>query len=116
MSGVLDPYVVSCGANPAVFGLLAVMTVELFQSWAVVPNRGSHLAKLLGLVVVGFVLGSLPFVDNMSQLGGFCFGLVRRPLAAARTGKALVSAALCAVPHGAATTDMPSLARALCVR
>lgn len=76
VSGVLDPYVVSCGANPAVFGLFALMTVELFQSWEVVPNRCWHLFKLLALILVGFVVGSLPFVDNMAQLGGFSFGLV----------------------------------------
>ena len=76
VSGVLDPYVVSCGANPAIFGMLALLTVELLQSWSVVPNRGWHLFKLLAMIVVGFVIGSLPFVDNLSQLGGYCFGLV----------------------------------------
>jgi len=76
VSGVLDPYVVSCGANPAVFGLIGLMTVELLQSWSVVPNKWTHLFKLFGLILVGFVIGSFPFVDNMAQLGGFCFGLV----------------------------------------
>ena len=33
ISGTLDPYVVSCGANPCVFGMLALMSVELGQSW-----------------------------------------------------------------------------------
>jgi hypothetical protein len=76
VSGVLDPYVVSCGANPAIFGMLALLTVELFQSWSVVPDRGKHLFKLLAMILVGFILGSLPYVDNLAQLGGFCFGLV----------------------------------------
>lgn len=76
VSGVMDPYVVSCGANPALFGLLGLMAVELFQSWAVVPNKKTSLAKLLALIFVGFIVGSLPFVDNMAQLGGFSFGLV----------------------------------------
>eukprot|EP00041_Stephanoeca_diplocostata_P032880 m.1067731 g.1067731 ORF g.1067731 m.1067731 type:complete len:832 (-) comp24223_c1_seq7:1321-3816(-) len=76
VSGVLDPYVVSCGANPAVFGLIAIMLVELIQSWKVVPSPKTQLAKLLAYIVVGFIIGSLPFIDNFSQLGGFSFGLV----------------------------------------
>lgn len=74
LSGTMDPYVVSCGANPSVFGMLALMTVELFQSWAVVPNKWMHFAKLFALAFVGFIVGSLPYVDNFAQLGGFLFG------------------------------------------
>ena len=35
VSGIFDPYVVSVGSNPAVFGLLGVVLVELLQTWKV---------------------------------------------------------------------------------
>ena len=42
----------------------------------VVPNKWMHFAKLVGFMFVGFLLGSLPYVDNFAQLGGYLFGLV----------------------------------------
>lgn len=47
LSGTLDPYVVSCGANPCVFGMLALMSVELMQSWKVSRARSDHIAHRL---------------------------------------------------------------------
>eukprot|EP00038_Savillea_parva_P007140 m.168020 g.168020 ORF g.168020 m.168020 type:complete len:1180 (+) comp12910_c0_seq1:289-3828(+) len=76
LSATLDPYEVSCGANPSVFGLIGLMAVELMQTWSVVPNRCWHLTKLLVLIVVGFLVGSLPYIDNFAQLGGFVFGAI----------------------------------------
>lgn len=76
VSGLFDPYVVSVGANGAVFGLLGVMLVELVQSWSVVPNRKRQLAKLLTIIFFAVILGSLPFIDNYAQLGGFIFGVI----------------------------------------
>jgi len=76
VSGLFDPYVVSVGANPAVFGLLGVMLVELVQSWSVVPNPKRKLAKLMLIITVAVLLGSLPFIDNYAQIGGFLFGII----------------------------------------
>ena len=76
VSGIFDSDGVGVGADPAIFGMLAVLAVELFQSWQVVPNRGWELLKLLMVIAVAFVIGTLPFVDNWSHLGGFAFGIL----------------------------------------
>ena len=75
VSGIFDSDGVGVGADPAIFGMLAVIAVELFQSWQVVPNRWWELVKLLMVIAVAFIIGTLPFVDNWSHLGGFVFGL-----------------------------------------
>lgn len=54
--------------------------VELFQAWQIVPDRRTQLAKLLSLTVVALLVGTLPYIDNWSHIGGFCFGLVAGPL------------------------------------
>lgn len=74
MSGLFDPYVVSVGSNPAVFGLLGVVLVELIQTWKVVPSAGWKLFRIVLVIIAAIVIGSLPFIDNMAQTGGLIFG------------------------------------------
>ena len=74
--GLFDPTNSNTGSDPAVFGLLAVVCVELFQNWKLVPNPRWEATKLAFFMIVAFFLGTLPFVDNYSHLGGFIFGLL----------------------------------------
>jgi len=76
ISGLFDPYVVSVGSDPAIFGLLAVLVVELFQSWKIVPKPWWECFKLITVTLVAFVVGTFPFIDNFGHLGGFFFGLL----------------------------------------
>eukprot|EP00040_Diaphanoeca_grandis_P035661 m.224805 g.224805 ORF g.224805 m.224805 type:complete len:723 (+) comp33444_c0_seq1:240-2408(+) len=76
ISGLFDPYVVAVGSDPAIFGLLAVLVVELFQSWKIVPNPWWECFKLITVTIVAFVVGTFPFIDNFGHLGGFFFGLL----------------------------------------
>jgi membrane associated rhomboid family serine protease len=76
VSGLFDPTAVTCGSDPAVFGLLAVLYVELFQSWRVVPKPWTELAKLITIFGVATVVGTLPFIDNFGHFGGFIFGIL----------------------------------------
>lgn len=62
--------------SPAAFGLLGVLVVELFQAWQIVPNAKTQLAKLLALIFVALGIGTLPYIDNWSHIGGFFFGIV----------------------------------------
>ena len=64
------------GASPAAFGLLAVLVIELFQTWQIVKRKAFELIKLFVIVLLFLMIGTLPYVDNFAQLGGFCFGLV----------------------------------------
>eukprot|EP00041_Stephanoeca_diplocostata_P038401 m.1514452 g.1514452 ORF g.1514452 m.1514452 type:complete len:717 (+) comp25214_c0_seq100:212-2362(+) len=76
ISGIFSPNTVSVGANPAVYGLLAVMMVELFQAWQVVQHAGRQLAKISFIIIISLGIGTFPYVDNWSHIGGFAFGIV----------------------------------------
>ena len=65
MSGLFDPYVVSVGSNPAVFGLLGVVLVELIQTWKVVPSAGWKLFRIVLVIIAAIVIGSLPFIVSL---------------------------------------------------
>ena len=69
MSGIFVPYGVNAGASGAVFGLIGVLFVELFQFWQIVDRALLELAKLFGFVVFLLALGTLPFIDNMAHIG-----------------------------------------------
>lgn len=59
----------NAGASGAVFGLLGVLYVELFQFWQIVDRAWLELLKLSAFVVFLLTLGTLPYVDNMSHVG-----------------------------------------------
>lgn len=74
IAGIFAPYDVTTGCDPAVYGLLGVMLVELFQSWQVVERPYLELAKVGGLCFILLFIGTFPFLDNWSHVGGFLFG------------------------------------------
>lgn len=76
IAGIFAPKQVAVGADPAIYGLLGVLLVELFQSWQIVPEPGKEFAKIGGITAFLLLLGTLPFLDNFSHIGGLCFGLV----------------------------------------
>lgn len=68
--------IASTGASGSLFGVLALVLLDLLYSWR---ERRSPVKELLfiGLdVVISFVLGLLPGLDNFSHIGGFLMGLV----------------------------------------
>ena len=73
MSAIFDPYGVNAGASGAVFGLLGVLYVELFQFWQIVDRAWLELIKLTAFVVFLLALGTLPYVDNMAHIGTYLF-------------------------------------------
>jgi len=69
VSAIFIPYEVNAGASAAVFGLLGVLYVELFQFWQIVDHAWFELLKLSVFVVILLLLGTLPYVDNMAHVG-----------------------------------------------
>ena len=61
----------NAGASAAVFGLLGVLFVELFQFWQIVDNAWFELLKLTAFVLFLLMLGTLPYVDNMAHVGRY---------------------------------------------
>ena len=59
----------NAGASGAVFGLLGVLFVELFQFWQIVDRAYLELLKLTAFVVFLLTLGTLPYIDNMAHIG-----------------------------------------------
>lgn len=48
--------------------------MEVFQSWQILKRPGKAIAKLVIIVILLFLFGLLPYIDNFSHFGGFIFG------------------------------------------
>ncbi|TVY18214.1 putative rhomboid protein [Lachnellula arida] len=68
--------IASTGASGALFGILAITLLDLLYHWSERPSPWVDLAFILLDVVISFVLGLLPGLDNFSHIGGFFMGLV----------------------------------------
>lgn len=65
----------STGASGSLFGIIALTLLDLLYSW---KDRVSPVKDLLFIlldIVISFVLGLLPGLDNFSHIGGFLMGL-----------------------------------------
>ncbi|TKA73074.1 hypothetical protein B0A49_02157 [Cryomyces minteri] len=68
--------IASTGCSGSLFGILALTLLDLLYHWRERDSPVKDLA-FIGLdVVIAFVLGLLPGLDNFSHIGGFLMGLV----------------------------------------
>jgi membrane associated rhomboid family serine protease len=67
--------IASTGASGALFGILALTLLDLLYTWKERPSPFKDLAFIMLDVVISFVLGLLPGLDNFSHIGGFLMGL-----------------------------------------
>jgi membrane associated rhomboid family serine protease len=68
--------ILSTGCSGSLFGIMALVLLDLLYTW---KNRPSPVRDLLFImldVVLSFVIGLLPGLDNFSHIGGFLTGLV----------------------------------------
>ncbi|KAF2643818.1 rhomboid-domain-containing protein [Massarina eburnea CBS 473.64] len=68
--------ITSVGASGSLFGILALVLLDLLYNWS---SRRSPMKDLLFLMLdfaISFVLGLLPGLDNFSHIGGFLMGIV----------------------------------------
>ena len=68
--------IASCGCSGSLFGILAITLLDLLYTWKQRPSPVKDLLFILIDVVIAFVLGLLPGLDNFSHIGGFLMGLV----------------------------------------
>jgi membrane associated rhomboid family serine protease len=68
--------IASTGASGCLFGVLALVLLDLIYHWNERKNPIRDLMWLIVDIVVSFVLGLLPGLDNFSHIGGFLMGLV----------------------------------------
>ncbi|RKF75728.1 putative rhomboid protein [Golovinomyces cichoracearum] len=67
--------IASTGASGALFGILALNLLDLFYTWGERRSPMKDFAYLMLDIIISFVLGLLPGLDNFSHIGGFLMGL-----------------------------------------
>ncbi|CAN6866322.1 unnamed protein product [Brassica oleracea] len=65
---------ISVGASGALFGLLGSMLSELLTNWTIYSNKIAAFLTLWFVIVINLGIGSLPYVDNFTHVGGFLTG------------------------------------------
>ncbi|XP_057310794.1 inactive rhomboid protein 1-like [Hydractinia symbiolongicarpus] len=73
-SSILIPYEPEVGPSGSSFGIIACLFVEVIQSWQLIRNPFVAIGKLCGVVLVLFLLGLLPYIDNFAHIFGFIHG------------------------------------------
>ncbi|KAF2822026.1 rhomboid-domain-containing protein [Ophiobolus disseminans] len=66
----------SVGASGSLFGILALVLLDLLYTWSTRRSPVKDLLFLLLDIAIAFVLGLLPGLDNFSHIGGFLMGIV----------------------------------------
>ncbi|CAK7233407.1 hypothetical protein SBRCBS47491_008599 [Sporothrix bragantina] len=65
----------STGASGSLFGIIALTLLDLLYSWRDRRNPVKDLMFIILDIIISFVLGLLPGLDNFSHIGGFLMGL-----------------------------------------
>ena len=68
--------IMSTGCSGSLFGILALVLLDLLYTWKSREKPGRDLAFILLDIAIAFVIGLLPALDNFSHIGGFLTGLV----------------------------------------
>ncbi|KAL9100669.1 MAG: hypothetical protein Q9163_003976 [Psora crenata] len=68
--------IASTGASGSLFGVIALLLLDLLYHWGERRNPWVDLAWIMVDIAISFVLGLLPGLDNFSHIGGFLMGLV----------------------------------------
>lgn len=75
-SCIFVPYHVEVGPAGSQFGILACLLVEVLQSWQMLERPSIALLKVLVPIILLFMLGLLPWIDNWAHVSGFLFGFL----------------------------------------
>jgi len=70
------PGIAATGASGSLFGIISLILLDLLYTWRTQKSPVKELFSLLLVIIITFVLGLLPGVDNFSHIGGFLMGLV----------------------------------------
>ncbi|RDL39762.1 Rhomboid-like protein [Venustampulla echinocandica] len=68
--------IAATGASGSLFGVLALTILDLLYNWRERKSPWIQFTFIMFAVVISFVLGLLPGLDNFSHIGGFLMGLV----------------------------------------
>lgn len=73
--GLFDPLTPQAGASGALFGILALLIVKMVQFGREVKRPCVEALMILGVALISFALGTLPYIGNFVHIGGFVFGV-----------------------------------------
>jgi len=76
ISALFSADTLSNGSSGAIYGMLGVETIDLFQTWQLLDNKPAQLVGLLIKLVIFLGIGTLPYIDNFAHVGGFVSGIV----------------------------------------
>jgi hypothetical protein len=74
-SALFTPYRQECGPSGAIFGILGTLISEILKAWPLLKSPWRALGQLSWIVVLFFLIGLLPWVDNYAHIAGFFTGL-----------------------------------------
>jgi membrane associated rhomboid family serine protease len=66
--------IASVGASGALFGLLGCILIDLLQNWRIILHPWRSLFGIIFTMVISFIIGLFPGIDNFSHIGGFISG------------------------------------------
>lgn len=69
------PGIASTGASGSLFGIVALCLLDLCYKWKNRYQPMKELIILIATIIISFVLGLLPGLDNFSHIGGFLTGI-----------------------------------------
>jgi Rhomboid family len=64
------------GPSGSQFGILACLFVEIIHNWYIIRRPWLHIIKLSVILIVLFIFGLLPIIDNYAHLFGFLYGFL----------------------------------------
>ncbi|ODQ64451.1 rhomboid-domain-containing protein, partial [Nadsonia fulvescens var. elongata DSM 6958] len=68
--------IASSGASGSLFGIIALDLLDLIFNWETYKNPARVLLIHIVEIVISFVIGLLPGLDNFSHIGGFIIGIL----------------------------------------
>ena len=75
-SALFLPYQAEVGPLGSQFGIIACLFVEMFHAWDIYKRPWLVFLKLFATLIVLFLIGFLPMIDNFANLFGFLSGLL----------------------------------------
>lgn len=75
-SALFLPYQAEVGPLGSQSGIIACLFVEMFHAWEIYKNPWLVFSKLFGTLMLLFVFGFLPMIDNFANVFGFLSGLL----------------------------------------
>jgi membrane associated rhomboid family serine protease len=65
----------STGCSGSLFGIIAIVLLDLLYTWKTRRSPVKDLLFILLDIIISFIIGLLPALDNFSHIGGFLMGL-----------------------------------------